>query len=163
MRTRTEAPSRPPGRDGSAPAPPTNRMVVAVLALIGMFVALYMLAYSLGLLGEIICGVGDCATVQASPWAHLGPVPVAGVGVVGYALLLGIALYGLQPAGVDSPVVAALLLGGSAAGVAFSAWLTWLEAFVIHAWCQWCVTSAVVITVIFVASLPEVRRLRGRP
>jgi uncharacterized membrane protein len=138
-------------------------MVVAVLALIGMFVALYMLAFSLGLLGEVICGLGDCATVQASPWAHLGPVPVAGIGVVGYALLLGIALYGVQPAGIDSPVVAALLLAGSAAGVAFSAWLTWLEAFVIHAWCQWCVTSAVLVTIIFLASLPEARRLRGRP
>jgi uncharacterized membrane protein len=45
--------------------------------------------------------------------------------------------------------------------VAFSAYLTYLEAFVIHAWCQYCVISAILITLIFFASLPEVARIRG--
>jgi uncharacterized membrane protein len=143
-------------------APPLNRMVVAVLSLVGFFVSLYMLAFSLGLLGEIICGVGDCATVQASPWAHIGPVPVAGLGVVGYGVLLGVSLFGLQPAGIEAAAVPVLLMSGAVVGVAFSAWLTYLEAFVIHAWCQWCVTSAIVMVLIFFASLPEARRLGGR-
>ena len=138
-------------------------MVVAVLALVGFFVAVYMLAYSLGFLGEVVCGVGDCATVQSSPWAYVGPVPVAGIGAVGYALLVGVAIYGMQPGRRRAPVVSVLLLAGSAVGLAFSAWLTYLEAYVIHAWCQWCVISAILITLIFLASLPEVLRLRGRP
>jgi len=58
------------------PPPPVNRMAVAVLATVGFFVALYLLAHNYGLTGPIVCGVGDCATVQASPYAHLGPIPV---------------------------------------------------------------------------------------
>jgi len=141
--------------------PPTNRMAVAVLALVGLFVALFLWAHNAGLTGPIQCGIGDCATVQSSEYARLGPVPVSAIGVAGYAALVALALLGLQPAHRDSRLVGTLLLAGSGSGVAFSAWLTYLEAFVIHAWCQYCVISAIVITLIFFASLPEVARIRG--
>lgn len=134
-------------------------MAVAVLALIGFFVSLYLLAYHLGWLGQVICGVGDCATVQASPWATVGPVPVPAFGVAGYLLLFAAALVGIQPGFRDSRGVAAVLLAGSTVGLAVSAWLTWVEAFIIHAWCQWCVVSAVCMVLIFLATLPELRRL----
>lgn len=137
-----------------------NRMVIAVLSMAGLFVALYLLANKLGLTGPLICGIGECATVQASRWSTLGPVPVSALGVGGYLALLAVTLYGLQPAGLDSRAVSGLLLGLSAVALAFSAWLTYLEAFVIRAWCQWCVISAILVTIIFVAALPEVRRLR---
>jgi len=142
-------------------APPMNRMVIALLALIGLFVALYLWAHNAGLLGEIVCGVGDCATVQASEFAHIGPVPVSSIGVFGYMVLIALGFVGLRPGHRDSALIGGLLLAGSASGVAFSAWLTYLEAFVIHAWCQYCVISAILITLIFFASLPELARLRG--
>lgn len=141
-------------------APPTNRMIITLLALIGLFVALYLWAHNAGLTGPIVCGVGDCATVQSSEFAHIGPVPVSAIGVLGYVVLMALSFAGLQPAHRESPVIGGLLLAGSAGGVAFSAWLTYLEAFVIHAWCQYCVASAIIITLIFFASLPEVHRLR---
>ena len=139
----------------------TNRMVVAVLALVGLFVALFLWAHNAGLTGPIQCGIGDCATVQASEYARIGPVPVSAVGVIGYLALMALALAGLQPANRDSALIGGLILAGSGAGVIFSAWLTYLEAFVIHAWCQYCVVSAILITLIFFASLPEVGRIRG--
>jgi uncharacterized membrane protein len=142
-----------------ASPPPTNRMVVTLLALVGLFVALYLWAHNLGLTGPIVCGVGDCGTVQASEFAHVGPVPVSAIGVFGYLALIGLSFLGLQPAHRDSAPIGALLLAGSAVGVAFSAYLTYLEAFVINAWCQYCVISAILITLIFFACLPEVRRL----
>lgn len=142
-------------------APHGNRMVVAVLALVGFFVALFLWAHNAGLTGPIQCGIGDCATVQSSEYAYIGPVPVSTIGVVGYAVLVVLALLGLQPAHRDSRLVGTLLLAGSGGGVLFSAWLTYLEAFVIHAWCQYCVISAILITLIFFASLPEVGRVRG--
>lgn len=142
--------------------PPLNRMAVAVLGLMGFFVSLYLLLYDLGFMGEIICGVGSCAEVQASPWAHLGPVPVALFGVLGYAALLGLSVAGLQPGRRSSSVIGGLLFAGALVGVLYSAWLTWLEAAVIHAWCQWCVMSAVLMVLIFVAALPELRNLRSR-
>jgi uncharacterized membrane protein len=147
--------------DAGPVAPPTNRMVITLLAMIGFFVALYLWAHNAGLTGPIVCGVGDCATVQSSVYARIGPVPVSAIGVFGYVVVVALSFVGLQPAHRESAVIGGLLLAGSAAGVAFSAYLTWLEAFVIEAWCQYCVVSAILITLIFFASLPELRRLRG--
>jgi len=143
-------------------APPRNRMVIAVLSLMGLFVALYLLADSVGLIGSLVCGIGECDTVQSSKWARMGPVPVSAVGVVGYLALLGASLAGLQPAGRSSRAVGAALLALGAIALAYSAWLAYLEAFVIRAWCQWCVVSAVLVTCIFLAALPELKRLRER-
>lgn len=143
-------------------APPMNRMVIAALSLVGVFVSTYLLAHALGLVGSLVCGVGDCATVQASRWAKVGPVPVPLIGLAGYLALFGLATAGARPSLAASRGVALLLLGGSTVGVAYSAWLTYLEAAVIHAWCQWCVVSAVLMTLVFLAALPEARRLSGR-
>ncbi len=85
-------------------------------------------------------------------------MPVALIGLLGYVALLVLSFMGLQPARRRSRGIGMLLLAGATVGVVFSAWLTYLEAFVIHAWCQWCVTSAILMTLIFVASLPELRR-----
>jgi uncharacterized membrane protein len=146
---------------GCVVAPPTNRMVIAILALIGLCVALYLWAHNAGLTGSIVCGVGDCATVQSSPYATIGPIPVSSIGVFGYIVVLALSFVGLQPAHRDSALIGGLLLAGSGGGVVFSGWLTYLEAFVINAWCQYCVISAILITLIFLASLPEIPRLRG--
>ncbi len=143
-------------------SPPANRMAVALLSLVGVLVSLYLLSHTL-FGSTLACGVGDCGTVQASKFAWVGPMPVSGIGALGYAVLLGVSLLGLQPDHVDSRLIPVLLLGGTAVGTAFSAYLTYLEAAVIHAWCQWCVISALVITLCFLASLPELKRLGERP
>lgn len=138
-------------------------MAVSILSLMGLLISLYLLAHSFGLTGPVMCGIGDCEAVQASPYSHIGPIPISGIGTVGYLLLLVLAFLGLQPRFTRSKVVSLLLLGGSLLGVAFSVYLTYLEAFVIHAWCQWCVGSAVIITVIFILLLPEIRKLGEAP
>jgi len=136
-------------------------MAMVLLSLLGLLVSLYMLAYALGLTGPVICGVGDCEAVQSSPYAKIGPVPVAGLGVAGYLTLMILGFRGLQPSSRDSRLLPALLLVGGVVGLAFSAYLTYLEAFVIHAWCQWCVSSAIIMLLAFVAILPELKRLGG--
>lgn len=138
-----------------------NRMVIAVLSMAGFFVAFYLLAHSLGWVGSLMCGVGDCAAVQASKWAKLGPLPVPLLGIGGYAAMLAVAFWGVQPSGRSSPAVSVLLLAFGTIALGFSAWFTYLEAYVIRAWCQWCVTSAILSTLIFLAALPEAKRLRG--
>ncbi|MDH5759200.1 MAG: vitamin K epoxide reductase family protein [Gemmatimonadota bacterium] len=143
--------------------PPANRMAIALLSLAGAFVAFYLFAHALGWTGPIVCGVGDCATVQASSYAKVGPIPVAAIGLAGYMFLLGMALLGLQPAYAASRVVSGALVAASSVALAFSAYLTYLEAAVIHAWCQWCVVSAILVVLIFLFSLPEVGRLRQSP
>ena len=136
----------------------THRMVGAVLALAGLFVSLYLWLWKMGWIGVLACGDGGCETVQLSAWATLGGVPVAFFGVVGYAAMVAVSLAGLhgRAAGRAWPTAALLALSG--AGVLFSAYLTYLEAAVIHAWCRWCVVSALIVLAVFVAALVGVRR-----
>ena len=149
---------------GAEAAPPVSRMAIAVLSLVGIFVAGYLTLYKLGYLGIIQCSTGGCETVQASAWSYFPPrtvaqwgPPVALWGLGAYATLLLLALAGLQPRWSASRPLARALAGFSAFGVVFSGWLTYLEATVIHAWCQWCVVSAVLITLIFLLSLDGLR------
>lgn len=137
-----------------------NRMAIAILALTGLLVSTYLSLYSFGLIGDIACGAGGCQVVQNSPWAVFLGVPVPLIGWVGYGVLFVVALLGLQPRFENMPAVPLLLIGGAGIGLAFSAYLTYLEAFVIHAWCRWCVVSATLAVVIFLSTLPEIRHLR---
>ena len=141
---------------------PVLLAAAAVFFLLGLLVSLYMLSYALGWAGSLICTVGDCEKVQSSPFSRIGPFPVAAFGVVGSLALMGVSLFGLQPASQGSRAVPLALLLGGVVGLGFSAYLTYLEAFVIHAWCQWCVSSAVIMVLAFLACLPEVRRFRTR-
>jgi uncharacterized membrane protein len=136
-------------------------MVLSILAVLGLSVALYMWAYSAGLTGPVLCSVGDCEAVQNSEFSRIAGVPVAAFGVLGYLALLTVALLGLQPGFRHSRLIPTLLLGGGVLGVAFSAYLTYLEAYVIHAWCQWCVSSATIMVLALLVSLPELKRMRG--
>ncbi len=149
----------PAPEDGAAP--PASRMVAAVLALVGVLISIYMLLYHLGVIGSIVCGTGGCERVQNSPWSSFAGVPVPLIGLLGYGALLVVALLGLQPRFLDDRRIAMLLLTGAVIGFAFSAYLTYLEAFVIHAWCRWCLVSAGLSLLLLLAALPEVARMRA--
>jgi uncharacterized membrane protein len=86
---------------------------------------------------------------------------VAAWGVVFYVGMFSLALVSLQDRYADSYGMSKLLVLVSGVGVAFSAWLTSLELFVIHAICQWCVISAIIVTTIFVVSLLDLRAERN--
>mgnify|MGYP003417040458 FL=1 len=135
------------------------RMGTALLSLAGMLVSAYLWMFKHGYIGSLACGTGSCATVQLSEYSKFLGVDVALLGFVGYALLLGLTMLGLQPAwqARREPARAALLF--SAGGVLFAGYLTWLELFVIHAICRWCVGSAVIIVLVFLLQLLDHRRL----
>jgi len=130
-----------------------HRQAIALLALIGFFIALYLWLYKIGAIGELKCGTGACEAVQTSRWAVWLGVPVAFYGVVGYAALFLVALVGVQPAFAMRRAPTLLLAALASGGLLFTLYLTYLEVFVIHAICRWCVGSAVVITVIWVVSM----------
>lgn len=139
-------------------------MGVASLSLAGLFVALYLYLYKIGKIGTLACGTGGCETVQFSPQARFLGVEVSLIGVAGYAVLLALALVALQPqhAGPASwPAKLLVYLSGGA--VLFTAYLTYLELFVIHAICRWCVASAAIVVVIFGLTLRDRRRGASPP
>jgi uncharacterized membrane protein len=139
----------------------TRRMLTALVALVGLFVALYLALYKAGIIGSLSCGTGGCETVQLSRWSSFLGVPVAFWGVGYYAAVFALALAGIQERWAESsrPALALVVLTGW--GVLFSAWLTYLELFVIHAICRWCVVSAVIALALFGLALWDWRTVSG--
>ena len=133
-----------------------RRMIIAALALIGVFVALYLTMYKIGVIGHLACGFGSCEVVNSSKWSIFAGAPVAEWGVGFYIATLVVAVAGTSPGLAHNRQISYLLAGMSATGVVFSAWLTYLELYVIHAICKYCVTSAVIVTAIFIVSLADV-------
>jgi uncharacterized membrane protein len=123
-----------------------------VLSLVGIGIATYLTyVHYRGL--SPICAVGQgCEKVQSSRYAKIGGVPVPVIGLVGYVGLLGSLLVRGELARLTTAGMAYL-------GVVFSGYLTYRELFSIHAICQWCVGSAIVMTII--AVLATIRVLRA--
>jgi uncharacterized membrane protein len=133
------------------------RLAVLVLAVVGLGIAGYLTYVHYAEL-EPVCGLGgDCERVQTSDYADLAGVPVALMGLVGYALIL---------ASLAIPGELGLVAGATLAlvGFGFSAYLTYREAATIDAICTWCVASAVVMTALAVVTcLRVVRAEAGVP
>jgi uncharacterized membrane protein len=129
------------------------RIATAVLALIGLGISAYLTwVHYAGLQPFCVGGGGGCEKVQSSRWAELAGIPVAVLGLGGYLAVLGtLALP------EDLGRVAAAFI--SLVGLGFSAWLTYVEIAKIHAICQWCVASAVVMALLAVVSVIRLLRV----
>lgn len=138
----------------------TRRMLTALTALVGVFVALYLALYKAGVIGTLVCGTGGCETVQTSRWSNFLGISVAAWGVMYYVVVLALSLASIQERWEDSRALSLALLLLTGWGVVFSGWLTYLELFVIHAICRWCVVSAVIALVLFVLVLLDWRAMR---
>ena len=132
--------------------------VIPVLAFLGLGVAFY-LTYVEVTNANAVCGpVGNCNSVQQSSYAKLfGILPVGLLGAAGYlAILVLWIMRKFGPSSLDK--LTALLIWGMAwFGLLFSIYLTFLEPFVIGATCAWCIASAILITLILLASTSEAK------
>jgi len=119
------------------------RRLIAFVAALGVGVATYItIADSGGGAPACLAGGSGCQTVADSSYSHLAGINVAALGIVGYVLLLASAFLASDAARFGGFVVA---LGG----FGFSVYLTYIEVFKIEAICQWCVASAVLMTILF--------------
>ena len=135
-----------------------RRQTIALLALAGLFVALYLWLHKIGLIGELQCGTGSCEIVQASRYAELFGVPVALYGVIGYAVLFAAALVSVQPKWGAGRGPSLALVALSSLGFAFTVYLTAVSLILIHATCRWCLASGAIMTTIWLLSLAAARR-----
>lgn len=133
------------------------RMSAALLSLTGLFLSAYLYLYKIGRIGTLACGAGGCETVQQSSWSRFAGIEVSLIGVVGYAGLLVWSLAALQPGLAYRRWPGTLLAILAGIGVVFTAYLTYLELFVIGAVCRWCLGSAVIIVAILVTALLDQR------
>jgi uncharacterized membrane protein len=136
-------------------------MIVAALALAGIFISLYLTLYKIGVIGELSCSIGSCETVNTSKWSTFLHLPVAVWGLLFYLEVFAIAVVGTIPRFENELLFSGLLVAEAAIGVLFSAWLTYLELAVIHAICIWCVTSACIVLAILLTSIADLRGLRA--
>lgn len=130
----------------------TSRMTLAVLALLGGLISLYLLLTHLGA-ATLACPISGCDKVQASVYSSFLGVPVAAYGLVGFAALIGLSVLGLSSDRVFGFDIQNLLLGITVVGLLAFAVLTYLELFVIHAVCMWCVLSSLCMLGAFIAAL----------
>jgi uncharacterized membrane protein len=124
------------------------RIAAAIAAAVGLGIATYLsITEASGKLPQCVAGGGGgCETVAQSSYAKLAGIEVAYLGVGAYASLLAAALVRGDVGRLGGGLVALV-------GFGFSAYLTYLELFVIDAICQWCVASAVTMTVLLGLSL----------
>jgi uncharacterized membrane protein len=123
-----------------------------VLACLGVLDSIYLLIYKLTNNNAMCIGSGGCHDVNFSPYSEIGGIPVSVFGIAGFLFIAAILL--LEPRlkflQENGPLV---IFGVGIFGVAFSAYLTWLELYVIHAICPFCVASAVIISLIFILAI----------
>jgi uncharacterized membrane protein len=121
-----------------------NHLVVALLSLAGLADSLYLTVQDLT--GQTLrCTiVSGCSEVLSSPYSHIGSVPLAALGAVAYFAVFSLAI--LVAFGYRS--ARPLLAGLSAVMFLMTLWLLYLQAFVIHHFCQYCLLSAAVTTTV---------------
>lgn len=140
------------------------RMAIALLALIAALVALYLHLWKAGLVGQLTCtGNQGCQTAMMSRWGWFLGVDVALIGVVGYAVIFGVALWGLQPRWQQSLVPTVALLGLILPAVIFTARLKHAEWVILRTFCVWCLESAVTILICLLLATLDWRRVRRAP
>jgi len=134
-------------------------IAIPVLSLIGLGISLYLAIVELTQ-SRAICGpVGDCNAVQSSPYAKLfGVVPIGVVGIIGYTAILGAWWWHRYRKDAFAGAAGPVMFGMALFGTLFSVYLTYLEIFVIHAVCLWCLSSAVLMATLMLLSLPFITR-----
>jgi uncharacterized membrane protein len=123
-----------------------------IAAVAGALIALYMIIFKVFSIEAMCLGNGGCSVVNASPYSEIYGIPVAAVGLIGYlAILAALILENFSTFFKENGPL--LEFGMGLVGVVYSAYLTYLEFYVIHAVCPFCVASAIAITLCFVFAL----------
>ncbi|MCS7010510.1 MAG: vitamin K epoxide reductase family protein [Anaerolineales bacterium] len=128
------------------------RTLSLILAFIGILDAAYLLIYKLTSNDKMCLGSGDCATVNYSPYSEVYGIPVSLIGLIGYLAIASVLLFETRNRFLveQGPL---LVFGMSLIGLLFSAYLTYIEAAILQAYCPFCIISAIVITLIFILAV----------
>ena len=134
----------------AARAPAGPLWAARILALAGFVDAAYLTSHHYAGT-SVACGPGGgCEFVLTSRYAMVGPVPVAAIGLAYYAVA---SLLAWTPAGAWTRRAATAFLALVTAALGVSTVLFWIQAALVDAWCRYCLVSAAVTTLLFVAAL----------
>jgi len=131
---------------------PVLYWTIFTLACLGVVDATYLLIYKLTNYNAMCMGSGGCHDVNFSSYSEIGGIPVSVFGIVAFLIIAAILL--LEPRiKIVKENGTLAIFGISLTGVVFTAYLTWLEIYVIQAICPFCVASAVIIALIFILAI----------
>lgn len=135
-------------------------LMIAILAVLGIAVSSVSLDHHFRKSKTSFCDFGqsfNCDIVNRSEYSTVAGVPVALIGILGYAALLAFATF--YRAKAETPLILAV---GSLAGLGFALYLTYVEKFILATWCILCLSSLALIFIISILSLFLVRQLKQR-
>jgi len=131
------------------------RQVTIGLTVLGLLVSIYMTIYKLTNNESMCIGSGGCSIVNASGYSEVNGIPVAVVGVAGYLSILAV-LFLERKAGLFQENASMILFGLTLTGFLFTAWLIFVEVALLKAYCPFCITSQITMTIIFILTVIRV-------
>lgn len=127
-----------------------------LFSVIGIAVSSYLTWIKLSGSLAACAGIGNCESVNSSRFAEIGGVPIALIGLIGYVVILMILILELRmPDRID--ILRLALFGFTLTGSLYSLYLSYLEVFVLHAVCPYCVISAVAMLALFGISIARLK------
>lgn len=122
------------------------------LAVLGMLVSIYMTIYKLTENQKMCLGNGGCSKVNSSIYSEVYGIPVAAVGIGGYAAILALLLIESRSKFLKQNG-AMIVFGLALIGFLFTLYLIYVELALIHALCPFCITSQITMTILFILSV----------
>ena len=131
------------------------KQVIVAITVLGLLVSIYMTIYKVTNNDSMCLGLGGCSIVNASGYSEVYGIPVAAVGVLGYLSILA-ALYLEGRPGFFQSNGSMILFGLTLTGFLFTVWLIFVEVALLKAYCPFCITSQVAMTLIFILTVIRV-------
>ncbi len=128
-----------------------SRLALA-LTIIGLLVSIYMTIFKITSNDKMCIGSKDCSVVNASIYSEVNGIPVAVIGVAGYLALLAVQWLERKP-GFFQENGSMVFFALSVTGFLFTLYLIYVEIVLIKAYCPFCITSQVTMTLIFILSV----------
>lgn len=121
-----------------------------VLPLIGLMISGYLWSAKAGATAFICGGMSDCESVNMSFYSSIGGIPIAAAGAMMYLALTGLGIMTVRQGRKANPTLILVAFALAFSGALYSLYLTGVEAFVLRAYCIWCLCSWIIITALAV-------------
>lgn len=141
------------------------KLAATLIALIGLGITLY-LSYTKVFSVEQICAKDstfNCELVQSTVYSRVAGVPIQFIGLGGYLAILAVLFFETRLGALANGRGIMIVFGMTLFGFLYSAYLTSIEAFVLKAWCMWCLASAGTMTILFFVSTARLWKYINRP
>jgi len=131
------------------------KQVAIALTVLGLLVSIYMTIFKLTNNENMCIGSHGCSIVNASGYSSVRGIPVAVLGILGYSSILALFYLERKP-GFFQANASMIQFAVTLTGFLFTVWLVFVEVALIKAYCPFCITSQISMTIIFILTVIRV-------